>query len=346
MKNVSLYCTENGHNKEYHIQLELTAENYIVNFQYGAIGSALKAGTKTPLPVSLEEAEKIYSKLLKEKTAKGYSEGEKKNDFSEVNQTQRKEVIILPQLLNTIEDPEEFINDDGYLAQPKFDGERRMVISNNGIVIGLNKKGTEVPLPKDIINSLKVDCIIDGEIIGNVLYAFDLLSFKGKDCKNLPCIDRFMLLFKLKLENQEHIEVAITSVATSEKRALYEKLKTENAEGIVFKKKDSHYTHGRPASGGNALKFKFQKSGTFIVKNLTQGKRSVGLELIDRDKRVFMGKVSVPVNHELPNIGELVEVQYLYAYKGGAIFQPVYKGKREDSDLTDATMTQIVYKAD
>jgi bifunctional non-homologous end joining protein LigD len=59
-----------------------------------------------------------------------------------------------------------------------------------------------------------------------------------------------------------------------------------------------------------------------------------------------MGKVTIPPNHEIPSEGELVEVLYLYAYKGGAVFQPVYKGKRPDSDLSDATIKQIVYKAE
>lgn len=30
--------------------------------------------------------------------------------------------------------------------------------------------------------------------------------------------------------------------------------------------------------------------------------------------------------------------------KGGAVFQPVYLGKRNDADMTDATMKQIIYK--
>ena len=74
MKQVSLYFKEGTSDKEYHIQLEKSGSNYVVNFQYGRVGNALNLGTKTATPVSLEEAEKIYSKLLKEKTGKGYTE--------------------------------------------------------------------------------------------------------------------------------------------------------------------------------------------------------------------------------------------------------------------------------
>ena len=59
-----------------------------------------------------------------------------------------------------------------------------------------------------------------------------------------------------------------------------------------------------------------------------------------------MGKVTIPPNKDIPNVGDLVEVRYLYAYKGGAVYQPTYIWKREDSDLTDATISQIIYKAE
>ena len=73
----------------------------------------------------------------------------------------------------------------------------------------------------------------------------------------------------------------------------------------------------------------------------------MGLEIIMEDNsRYSIGKVTIPPNHKIPNIGDLVEVQYLYAYRGGAIFQPVYKGRRVDSDLTDATIKQIIFKAE
>jgi len=81
MKTVSLFFKEGNSDKEYHIQLEQSGEGYVVNFQYGRVGNALQTGTKTDCAVSLEAAEKIFNKLEKEKRAKGYSDGEKKNPF-------------------------------------------------------------------------------------------------------------------------------------------------------------------------------------------------------------------------------------------------------------------------
>jgi bifunctional non-homologous end joining protein LigD len=139
--------------------------------------------------------------------------------------------------------------------------------------------------------------------------------------------------------------VVTTAFTTQEKQELYEELVSRRAEGIVFKKKNSVYTAGRPNSGGNQLKFKFYKTATFIVKDYTPGRRSVGLEVLDNGKRISVGRVTIPPNKNVPNIGDLIEVRYLYAYKGGSVYQPVYLGVRTDLDLQDADINQLVYKA-
>lgn len=348
MKSISLYFKEGTSDKEYHTQLEQVTGGYVVNYQFGKRGSALKAGTKTKTPLTEAEADKVYTKLVKEKLSDGYTEGDKKNDFTGVAVSSApKEIIILPQLLNPIEDVDTYINYDSYLAQPKMDGERRLVIRNGyvkQIVTGINKKGTEVPLPKGISDTIKDDCTLDGEIIGTTLHIFDLLSLHGTDLKPRSCEERIKLLEVLDLRGLD-IQIVPTAYTKEQKRAMYNTLKAENAEGIVFKKKSAAYKHGRPASGGDQLKFKFYATATFIVEGSTKGKRSVGVNLLDGKKLVSMGKVTVPPNHDIPNEGDLVEIRYLYAYKDGAIFQPVYLGKRSDCDTSDAVISQLKYKA-
>jgi predicted DNA-binding WGR domain protein len=71
-RKVDLFFQEGTSDKEYHIQLNPEGSGYVVNFQFGRRGGPLNEGTKTPKPVSLDEADKIYEKLLKEKTKKGY----------------------------------------------------------------------------------------------------------------------------------------------------------------------------------------------------------------------------------------------------------------------------------
>ena len=186
---------------------------------------------------------------------------------------------------------------------------------------------------------------MDGEAIGDKLYVWDMLHLGGEDYTEFACEDRITLLQTLSFG--EGIEVVETAYTKEEKQSLFEKLQRENKEGIVFKLKSSPYVAGRPSSGGPQLKFKFYKTATFIVANSTPGKRSVGLEMIDDEgSMIFMGKVTIPPNKEIPNIGEFVEVRYLYAYKGGAVYQPVYLGTRPDSDMSDINIKQIVHKAE
>jgi len=343
MRKVSLYYQQGSSDKEYHVQLVEDGELYKVNFQYGRRGSSLKAGTKTEEAVPLEAAIKIYEKLVNSKKAKGYigEEGEAAKDvFSGEIAKASKEVIDLPQLLNPIEDPEYYIESDEWLAQEKKDGERRMVRFG----VGLNRKGQEVPLPKELVNILSKDIFVDGEIIGNKLYVFDLLFVDGEDLKNLACGARIEILEERKDIFNKNIKLVEAAYTTAQKRKLFNQLKNDNKEGIVFKKKVSTYQPGRPATGGNQVKFKFYKTATFIVANHTKGKRSVGMELLDGEKKVNVGKVTIPPNYAIPEVGSLIEVRYLYAYKGGSVYQPTYLGNRHDLYIEDAVMSQLIYK--
>lgn len=357
MKSVSFICQEGGSNKEYHIQMVPSGDGFVINFQYGAIGSSLKPGTKTPKPIDEAAAEKMLEKLIKERLAKGYTQTHKSYPgdtvsgkapaFSGPVITEKKTHGVYPQLLNSIAEDEvmKYINDDAYLAQEKKDGRRRMVILGEN-VIGLNKKGQEVALEDHIKAAFAYvppkGGVFDGEIIKK-LFLFDLLEFDGKDLKNKGYEERLRILEKIKFDSD--IEVVKTAYTKAEKLKMYNELKENNAEGIVFKRKDSKHVAGRPNSGGPHLKNKFYKEASFIVKDTTKGKRSVGLELINENgDRVFMGKCTIPPNKEIPDIGAVVEVRYLYAYKGGAIFQPNYKELRDDVDVEECLMTQIIYK--
>ncbi len=67
-----LQFREGNSDKIYEVDLCESGEKYFVNFRYGRRGSELKEGTKTGAPVDFAEAEKIFQKLVDEKTRKGY----------------------------------------------------------------------------------------------------------------------------------------------------------------------------------------------------------------------------------------------------------------------------------
>lgn len=103
------------------------------------------------------------------------------------------------------------------------------------------------------------------------------------------------------------------------------------------------YTPGRPNSGGAALKFKFKESSTAIcLGDSSDGKRSIRLGLLSSEgAMVNVGKVSVPPNQPVPKPDDLVEVQYLYKYENGSLFQPVLLGIRDDQNRHECTLAQV-----
>jgi len=51
---------------------------------------------------------------------------------------------------------------------------------------------------------------------------------------------------------------------------------------------------------------------------------------------IEIGNVAISQNRDIPPPGSFVEVEYLYAFPGGALFQPVYKGPRADKTCPDS----------
>jgi len=128
------------------------------------------------------------------------------------------------------------------------------------------------------------------------------------------------------------------------KRRMFEMWKEEGQEGVVFKRIDASYVPGRPNSGGDQYKFKFVETASVVV-TAKNGKRSVRMGLYDGERLVSAGNVTIPVGQEIPEVGQIVEVRYLYAFpESGALFQPVYLGVRDDIEEIECTVAQLKFK--
>jgi bifunctional non-homologous end joining protein LigD len=57
------------------------------------------------------------------------------------------------------------------------------------------------------------------------------------------------------------------------------------------------------------LKFKFVESASFVITGINT-KRSVTLGLYDGDRLVPAGNVTIPPNHEIPQIGTVCDARY------------------------------------
>ena len=121
-------------------------------------------------------------------------------------------------------------------------------------------------------------------------------------------------------------------------------LREENKEGIVFKRIDASYVAGRPNSGGTQLKHKFYATLSALVGAINR-QRSIELQLFNDTGLVTAGNVTIPPNHAIPKVGQVVEVRYLYAFKeSGCVYQPVFLGVRSDVLQTECLTRQLKFK--
>jgi len=314
-------------------------------------------GAKTVAPVPYETAKKLYDKLVKEKTAKGYTPGESGTPYQQTDKAERATGIV-PQLLNAVEESEvdSLLADDAWWMQEKFDGRRTLIRRDGDQIVGVNRLGLVIDLPEPIVKGVRQfdtagTCLLDGEAMGDVFIAFDLLQEANLDLRPRAYHQRYAHLIDLvDTTASDAVRYAQTAVGVEAKQAMLGRLRGAEKEGVVFKQKDAPYVPGRPNAGGPQLKLKFYATASCLVAGANGSKRSVRLELIDAAaggsrKRIGVGNVTIPGNQATPAKGEVIEVRYLYAYPGGSLYQPVYLGTREDVAADACTTAQLKFKA-
>lgn len=356
LPSTTLYFREGSSDKVYQAAVAPSGAGFVVNFAYGRRGAALQAGTKTASPVPLEKAIAVYNKIVAEKTGKGYTPGEDGTPFAGTD-LERRNTGRVPQLLNPIDraEAERLILDDRYIMEEKHDGERVTIEVANGDATGANRDGLSRPLPvtvRDAALGLAGSMVLDGELVGERFHAFDVLALDGASIAHKALSDRIQIRDARvpeigrgpRREIGKHLCRVTTARTADQKRAMLGEIEARGGEGVVFKLKDAPYAPGRPASGGAWLKLKFVESATCRVAATSRDKRSVAIEMRDGDRWVGVGNVTVPANQGIPAPGSLVEVRYLYAYRGGSLFQPVLVGPRADVGEDACAIATLKFK--
>lgn len=358
-ESISLYYKDAKSDKEYHLQLAEKDGAWVVNYQNGKRGGTLTDKTFTATPVDYAAAKKTYDKKVKEKMGDGYTPDDTAKAYVSTTLEERFTGIV-PQLLNAISpaQAEELLADPDWILEEKHDGHRRFLRHESAqVTLSINRKGLAVGMPQEIADAFAplaafAPLTIDGEMIGSKFIIFDVVEMYGEDLRALPLERRLQkrdeIAVALLTANGKDSAVGVTYTAKneSEKRIHWQWLKKNKAEGGVFKRLDSQYVPGRPNSGGNQLKCKFVNRATLIVDKPHATKRSVSVYSLDEaGKKVKRGNVTIPTNRDIPGAEDLVEIEYLYAFEGGSIFQPVYYGQRDDIERAACTCTQLHFKA-
>lgn len=356
-KSVQLYFTEGSSDKVYNVNLEERADGWAVSAANGRRGKPLKVADKIT-GADYDLALKEYTKLVKSKTSKGYTDQENGAVFTSTMST-GTDTGFRPQLFNEISLDELREMGDGakyWLAQEKHDGERRPVIWEGQKAAFANRKGIEVSVDQRIADAVARL----GEVVGP--FRLDSEDMGEGKIVIFDVKEHFMLKtgrFDERAGILVHLEKTIRNLGLSDilqvdvPRPLTDVLAKHvdgmmerGAEGIVVRHVDAIYTADRPSSGGDALKVKFWADVTCRVAEGRAGKRSVGLELLDGEAEwTAVGNVTIPANAAIPEVGSLVDVKYLYAYEGGSLFQPTFRGPRTDVDENECRLDRLKFKA-
>jgi len=364
LRSIRLFFQEGTSDKVYEATILEDEGKFTVRVAWGRRGAKLNEGAKA-VRVSMDAATRTFDALVREKRSKGYQEitdvvqpaavapPEGQGSGSKVT-GRRAKVGPAAQLLNPIEESEleAFLKDDRIVAQQKIDG-MRIVARVGHEVIATNREGQLTQIGQAVLEGLRYlphDTIVDGEVVGDELWLFDLLQVGGADVRAKGYLERWTLL-------EEELEPALTGPVrvlpvvrgTRAKRALYEKLRAASAEGLVFKERDGPYTSGRPASGGTQRKYKFIKSADVLV--LENAGNAYLMAVWDGETLFEVGKVFAgTTNRSRKSLDEqlargerpVAEVRYLYATDDHQLFQPVFVRVREDKESADCVRGQLV----
>jgi len=367
-ESVTLYFTQGTSDKVYAAHLLPVTGGWRVMFSYGRRGGPQTSGTKTKVPVDYEVAKKAYDQLVRAKMSKGYTPGEDGVAF-----TGSPDVGIrtdyLPQLLNQVTEEEalEMVGSFEMFVQTKHDGDRRGILFKDDEIIAANRKGLVTTVADPVLADLKsipycspFGGFLDTEDMGDHLVVFDAFippedpeMATYDDMLTKPFFERAGTLFALQFRlHQQMLRNVIvdTPTAISNRDSLVSFIKAArgmNEEGIVIRDGAGVYAPGKPNSGGPCFKLKFREDATVRVHAVHPTKRSIRMEVKAENGTWWeIGNCTIPVNKQIPAVGVLVDVGYLYAHKGGSLFQPTYKGPRTDLEENAATILQLKYKKD
>lgn len=335
-------------------------DGYLVNFTYGAVGGNTRTGTKTPKPVDLATAEKVYADLVNEKThgSSHYRPVIEVERVPRPNDPKAAVDFIVenlappplskcygPRLLNDV-DPEDvpaLIQSDDWWVQIKYDGDRVQLHAERGeVTLFSARSGLKRECPKALAALFKnanALTVLDGELVGDVFWVFDMLLAEGMDLRQEPYELRYLSLVPLGLGTSRALALVYAATTPEEKEAMILKAREDNQEGVCFLNKNAPYEEGCPSRGGSSLRWKFKASASVIVGKRHATKRSVEA-LLHGGARI--GTIPIPTNREWPPEGAVAEVEYLYCQS--SLVQTVYKGLRTDVAPEACTRAQLKFK--
>jgi ATP-dependent DNA ligase len=228
-----------------------------------------------------------------------------------------------PQLLSEANkaDVDFLLSSPDYALSQKFDGVRLIIAKDGASISGYNRSGELCPVPLwlvKVLSSTNGHFVIDGELLKNKYYVFDLLEMDHRDFTKSPWSLRATLLNAL--QNKVDIFIVPQYEDKASKRAFYIACVQQNSEGVVFTHRDGFYLQGK--RNRRNFKYKFKKNSCVVE----VGK--VSSQTGDGKTRTFAEN-------------DVVKVNLLYVSDSNKLVQPTKPRIRTDKSWTDCTTTQL-----
>lgn len=229
------------------------------------------------------------------------------------------------QLAKTATNVEMLLASPEWSISQKLDGHRVIIAVADGVSTAMNRDGIERDVPLDVFTDARRFAghwCFDGELIGSTYFVFDLIVTPFIDAGNLGWAQRYQLLEHLFESRRFENWQLVTCIFTEDgKRLMYDRCIENKSEGVMFKHVASTYRGGRSSMW---LKHKFVKSlDCVVISTNDDGKDNLTLGLYQNERLVQVGRVSA-LTGDGPSakIGDVVEVQCLYATPAGSLYQP------------------------
>jgi ATP-dependent DNA ligase/DNA-binding MarR family transcriptional regulator len=240
-----------------------------------------------------------------------------------------------------------YVANEKMVAQQKIDGDRLMVVVDNGRVTPLNRKGDRYsnPLPSKVLRQfqgLPGRWCFDGELLDE-LWLFDLPVAGDAVTPSMPYEFRLSVLERFFASWRPDPVVRLLPTARTQwaKRSLIDQVLSSRHEGIIFRDLDAPYTSGKRSL--RMVKAKVVKTIDCVVTGVhVDGKNNCHVSLFENGQLVEVGSCAMLGKPDVI-VGDVVEVKYLYADTARRLVQSAFLRVRDDKAPTECTIDQLVF---
>lgn len=340
--------------------LQAHLDDLATRLPQGSAGGEVAAGTTAPaanVELNLEPAADITDELARRLNAL-----HSVPDYTAPHATEPR---IRPMLATGIDEAEfhALVADDDWIAQYKHDGDRLVVVIDDGAISVLNRqgeakvRGITAALLAPFTALHRGRWIFDGERVDRVLVLFDLIDARSADHDAVwvdattPFRRRYEVLaiaLNAILDPSATIAdhgvvhtIASNFVGASAKLRAYAQARTAQREGLILRDQRAPYDLGRRST--HLLKRKFTHTVDLVVSELATAKESATLTVSNAlGDSIVVGSASM-IGKGPVVVGEVWEVEFLYVIDPAhpRMVQPRLLRRRTDKAAHECTIDQF-----